>query len=104
VVLITSAERLFFGLRPFWGKEKAPLHVTLVHARPKHLAHVFSSLAFGQASRYRKPENGYISHNANNVHLQISGGFAMDGELHPPLSSGQDIMITHGGQAPFIIF
>lgn len=103
MVLLTTVERLFFGLRPFWGKEQAPLHATFIHNRPSHLAHVFSLLALGKASRYRKPENGYFSHNANEVRLQFSGGFALDGELHPPSPSGQDLLITRGTLAPFLI-
>ncbi|MDX9786688.1 MAG: diacylglycerol kinase family protein [Desulfobacterales bacterium] len=103
MVLITTVDRLFFGLRPFWGVEKAPLHVTLIHDRPEHMAQVFSLLAFGKASRYRKPEYGYFSHNANEVRLQISGGFALDGQLHPPSSSGQHVVITNGAPASFLI-
>jgi diacylglycerol kinase (ATP) len=103
MVLITTVERLFFGLWPFWGVEKAPLHVTLIHAQPEHLVHVLPSLAFGKASRYRRPEHGYFSYNAGEVSLQFSGGFALDGELHPPASSGQNITITNGGQASFLI-
>lgn len=102
LVLITTVERLLFGLRPFWGIENAPLHVTLIHARPEHLINVLSLLACGKASRYRIPENGYLSYNASEVRLQVTGGFTLDGELHLPASSNENIIITHGGQASFL--
>ena len=102
LVLITTVERLFFGLRPFWGIENAPLHVTLIHARPEHLLRVLSSLACGQASSYRTPGNGYFSHNAGEVQLRVTGGFTLDGELHLPASPKENIIITHGGQASFL--
>jgi len=100
--LITTVERLFLGLRPFWGIENAPLHVTLIHARPEHLINVLSLLACGKASRYRIPENGYFSYNASEVRLRVTGGFTLDGELHLPASSNEDIIITDGGQASFL--
>jgi hypothetical protein len=102
LVLITTVKRLFFGLRPFWGIENAPLHVTSIHARPKHLLNVLPSLACGKASRYQIPENGYFSYNASEVRLQVSGGFTLDGELHLPASSTENIIITDGGQASFL--
>ena len=102
LVLITTVERLFLGLRPFWGIENAPLHVTLIHARPEHLINVLSLLACGKASRYRTPKNGYFSYNANEVRLRVTGGFALDGELHLPASSNENIIITDGGQASFL--
>ena len=102
LVLITTVERLFLGLRPFWGTENAPLHVTLIHAWPEHLINVLSLLACGKASRYRIPGNGYFSYNAGEVRLRVTGGFALDGELHLPASSNENIIITDGGQASFL--
>jgi diacylglycerol kinase (ATP) len=102
LVLITTVERLIFGLRPFWGTENAPLHVTLFHARPEHLINVLSLLACGKASRYRIPDNGYFSYNASEVRLRVTAGFTLDGELHPPASSNENIIITDGGQAAFL--
>jgi hypothetical protein len=103
MVLVTTVERLFLGLRPFWGTENAPLHVTLIHARPEHPAPVFSLLAVGRASVYRTPENGYISRNATEVRLHTAGGFALDGQLHPPCESAREILITKGERASFLI-
>ena len=102
LVLITTVERLLFGLRPFWGTENAPLHVTLIQGRSERLLRVLSSLACGQASSYRTPENGYFSYNASEVRLQVAGGFTLDGELHLPASSNENIIITDGGQASFL--
>ena len=102
MVLITTVERLFFGLWPFWGVENNPLHVTLINARPEHMARVLPSLAFGKFSCFQKPEYGYFSNNAGEVRLQFSGGFALDGELYPPASPEHYIHITNAGQVPLL--
>jgi len=82
VFFISTLERLFLGMRPYWGVEDAPLHFTAVGAEPKYVLRVISSLFRSQKSRHAIPLNGYYSHNVNEVHLHMQGEFTLDGELY----------------------
>jgi len=81
-VLISTLNRLFFGMRPYWGTEEGPLHYTEVAAEPKYLFRVIPSLFRWQKNRYATPENGFVSHNIHEVQLEIEGDFTLDGELY----------------------
>jgi hypothetical protein len=102
LVLITTLQRLFLGLRPYWGTESKPLHYTAVGARPRYFLRALPSLMRGRQSRYITPENGYISHNIDEVQLTLKNGFNLDGELYTPDSTPEPVVVTHGGQASFL--
>ena len=102
MVLVSTTERFFLGLRPYWGTETAPLHFTAIADRAQHLMRVLPSMARGQRCRLRTPENGYFSHNANEVRLKLNSGFMLDGELHPVGPDTQEVVLNNGGQASFL--
>jgi diacylglycerol kinase (ATP) len=102
LVLITTLQRLFLGLRPYWGSEQKPLHYTAVGDRPRHFMRVLPSLMRGHQSNHVRPANGYISHNVDEVRLTLDSGFNLDGELHTPDSRLGPVRITHGGEASFL--
>ncbi len=82
-VLISTLNRLFFGMQPYWGTEKnAPLRYTEVAADSKYMFRVIPSLFRWQKNRYAIPENGFVSHNIHAVQLEIEGDFTLDGELY----------------------
>ena len=90
IVLISTLNRLFFGMQPYWGTEEGPLRYTEIAAEPKYLFRVIPSLFRWQKNRYATPENGFVSHNIHEVQLEIEGEFTLDGELyavgHGPLT------------------
>ena len=102
LVLITTLQRLFLGLRPYWGSEPRPLHYTTVGARPRHFLRSLPSLMRGRRGRYITPDNGYISHNIDQVQLSLKSGFNLDGELYTPDSTLGPVVVAHGGQALFL--
>ena len=102
LVLISTVERLFFGLRPYWGTENGPLHFTAVSDGAQHLMRVLPSMARGQRCRLRTPQNGYLSHNVNKVRLTLNSGFTLDGELHTAGAQAEEVVISCGGQASFL--
>ncbi len=102
LVLITTLQRLFLGLRPYWGSEQRPLHYTAVGAKPRHLLRSLPALLRGRRGRYVTPDNGYISHNIDEVQLTLKSGFNLDGELYTPDSTLGPVVVAHGGQALFI--
>jgi len=102
LVLITTLQRLFLGLHPYWGSQSKPLHYTAVGARPRHFLRSLPSLMRGRQSRYVTPDNGYISHNIDEVQLTLNSGFNLDGELYTPDSKLGPVVVAHGGHASFL--
>jgi hypothetical protein len=102
LVLISTLERLFLGLRPHWGREDGPLHYTAVAAQPRHLLRAVPSLLRGRKGRYGTPDNGYFSHNVHEVRLTLNSGFTLDGELYTPDVGLGPVVVQNGGQVSFL--
>ena len=102
LLYISTLERLFLGLRPHWGAEDAPLHLTAVSGRPRRFLRALPALARGRKSRWGTPENGYFSHNAHEIRLSMGSGFILDGELYAPDPRHNAVVIKLGGSASFL--
>jgi hypothetical protein len=102
LLMISTLERLFLGLRPFWGREERTLHYTAVEARPQHLLRALPSLMRGRKNRYGTPENGYFSHNAQQVQLTFTSGFTLDGELYKAEAHLGPVVVQDGGMVSFV--
>ncbi len=102
LLFITTLQRLFLGLRPYWGIEQKPLHYTTIGSQPRHFLRALPFLMRGQKSVYVTPDNGYISRNVEAVQLTLEGGFNLDGELYTPDSRSGPVIVEYGGQASFL--
>lgn len=98
--LISTLDRLFLGMRPYWGKEDGPLRYTAVAYKPKRLMRVMFSLLRGLKSPHAIPKYGYTSHNPKEVCLEMDGEFTLDGELFDA-GAGQ-VSVTAAGPALFL--
>ena len=102
MVLITTLQRLFLGLCPFWGSQPKPLHFTAIDAHPRHFLQALPSMMRGRQNRLIKPGNGYVSHNIDEARLIFNGGFNLDGELYNANSQLGPVVVSYGGQASFL--
>lgn len=101
VILATTLERLFLGMRPYWGSESGPLHFTAVRSDAEHLLLAIASLIRGRRSRLGSPGHGYISHNVHDIRLLIQSGFTLDGQLYLPDPHLGGLSLRSGGQIKF---
>lgn len=99
---VSTLDRLFFGLYPFWGKENGQLHMTAVRSKARYLLRVLPSAARGRKAKKATRENGYYSHNVDKLELHIAEGMALDGEIYIPDSSRQPTLLEYGGKVTFI--
>jgi len=102
VLLISTLERLFLGLYPYWGDEKAPLHFTALRNRPRRLMQSLPYILRGRKSRRIRPGNGYYSHNASKIRLNLDSGFTLDGQLYMPENSREPTEVQSGAVAAFL--
>jgi len=101
-LLVTSLERLFLGLRPWWGSETGVLHCTWMEQPSRHVLRAFPALLRGKPNRYVNTDNGYFSHNAGHIRLQLDGTFTLDGEMHHASREHGLLTITNGSTLEFV--
>ena len=102
VLLVSTLERLFLGLYPYWGDENGALHYTALGARPRYLLRTLPSILRGRRNRHTCPENGYFSHNASEIRLNLECGFTIDGQLYTPAHSREPTVLQSGTTAAFL--
>ena len=90
-VLVSTLERLFMGIRPYWGTKAGPLHYTAIRARPRHLLRALPSMLRGRRGRY-----------GTEVHLTFDSGYTLDGELFTSDSDLGPLVVRDGGQVLFL--
>jgi diacylglycerol kinase (ATP) len=71
-------------IRPFWGQEEAPIHFTAIAEEAQRLLLAPIRIIQGRPPRPDKPAHGYLSHNVDQVKLQLDCGLFIDGELFQP--------------------
>lgn len=100
--LISTHERLIFGLKPFWGRAAdGPLRCTLVEAQAGGPAWRLPFLALGQAWVARGAQ-GYLSWNCQSLQLRLDGPLALDGELYFSAHVEEPIQVSCGGSLNFV--
>lgn len=83
LVMATTLTRLLLRVRPFWGREDAPLRCTTISARairsPRAVWRIVRGLPPSAG-----PNSGYDSRNVEQLSLRMDCGFTIDGELFDP--------------------
>ena len=101
ILAVSSLHRLFLGMRPFWGSEPGALQLTLITAQPHRFLRTFISILRGKPNGDATPENGYISHNANHISINMQGSLNLDGEI---LSCGPGQQPVSISASPVVTF
>ncbi len=96
-LLITTLQRLFLGLRPFWGHEPQALRCTWMEHPAQRVLRAFPALLRGRPNRHVCADNGYFSHNAGTIRLWMDAMFTLDGEMHHASREQGPLIISDGG-------
>jgi len=102
ILLITSLERLFLGMRPWWGHEQQPLHSTWIEKPAQGLLRKLPGLLRGKPGTGATPGNGYFSHNIRQLELDMDTTFTIDGELYQASREHGPIRVSQGGTIEFL--
>ncbi len=100
--LISALDCLLLNLRPYWGKEAAPLHITWVDQQRKKLWCSIWPLLAGHG-HVLKAQDGYHSHNARMLELQLDDEYIVDGELYRSADPEEPLRITATRPVSFLV-
>jgi diacylglycerol kinase family enzyme len=81
ILVISSLQRLAFGMRPFWGTGPGQLRLTVMEQHCTKFLRTFVSIARGRPNHNAIPQSGYYSHNAEHIELSVNGSLNLDGEI-----------------------
>ncbi len=104
ILLASTLERLFLGLRPYWGRRDGGLYCSAIRANPHRPLRVIPSLLWGRPGRHARPEHGYWSGKLEELALTLEGTFTIDGELYPLQGTGGTLRISHTRPLVFLRF
>jgi len=102
VVVISTLQRLFLGIDPFWGAGTGPLRFSAVAAHPKYFLRALPLLVRGRKFRHATPKNGYYSNNVDKIELTMDTKFTLDGQIYTPNPQLGPVVVEDGGQASFL--
>jgi hypothetical protein len=83
LLLATTLDRLFLGIRAYWGDGPGALKTTAVEARAPGFVRRMPRLLRGAPDPDMTPAAGYHSGRVTAVCLTFHGSFTLDGELFP---------------------
>ncbi|GJL71495.1 MAG: diacylglycerol kinase [Nitrosomonas sp.] len=100
--LVSALDCLLLGIRPYWGKESAPLHVTMVDQQRRHLWRSLWPLLSGHGDRL-KEQNGYHSQNVTSIELMMDDEYIVDGELYRATIRNGPLRISATDPVTFLV-
>lgn len=101
-MLMSTMDRQFLGVRPYWGEGPGRLRFSAMLERPRHLARAIVPALRGRPSPWLQPELGYRSANVGEVDLVCADGFTLDGELFAPAPHVRRLTLTARQSAYFL--
>ncbi|MBA4142273.1 MAG: diacylglycerol kinase [Nitrosospira sp.] len=97
----STLDRLLFGMRPYWGREPEPLHVTFVRQQRKRPLRSLWSLLSGRGDILTK-DDGYHSCNTQALELLIDDDYIVDGESYRAAGKDGLLRIMAAGPVCFL--
>jgi diacylglycerol kinase (ATP) len=87
LLIASSLERLFSGMRPFWGEGEGGVRYTSIASDAHRIGRAIPGILRGKPRDYVREGNGFTSVNGKSIQLRLDCGFAVDGELFDPQPS-----------------
>ena len=101
IVVLSTLERLFLGIRPFWSVRDGAIGLTTIRGGARHLARGIGSLLRGRPNRFVTAENGYESFRGDRIALHLDGELNLDGEVFAA-TADRPLVITAAGPIRFL--
>jgi hypothetical protein len=101
LIIASSLQRLFLGMNPFWGIEKAPVRFTALASGCERIATAAPGILCGKPSSFVQSAADYTSRNVEVAELRLDAGFTVDGETIQP-RSGEIVRISGDRRIRFV--
>jgi hypothetical protein len=93
LAMACTLDRLFAGMRPFWGEGDGGVPFTAIESGAKDLWKAAPGILAGRPGTHVHERNGYTSRNVDRALIGANCGFTVDGELVDP-KPGRVISVT----------
>ncbi len=103
LLLMTTLDRLFLNLRPYWGSDDGRyIHQTIIRFPAKRFLRNLPGILRGKPGQKLLEDDDYQSDNVSETRLLFDGPFTLDGEIiHVERCHGA-VNITDGGRLIFL--
>ena len=98
----SSLERLFLGIRPFWGTGPAALKFSHIDSGPSRFLRNLVGILRGRPGRHATAENGYHSYRVDTISMLLDGTLNLDGELLKASRASGPVRISATGPLQFL--
>ena len=101
VLMSCTLDRLFLGLRPFWGEGKGNVRFTAIDAEAQNFGRALPGILRGRPGITVDESTGYTSRNVNRAEIRMDCGFTVDGEIIREVPGGM-LTLTAEDVVPFL--
>lgn len=102
LLVVCALERLFLGIRPFWGPTEGTLRLTAIERHAHGFARALPGILVGCPPLRVAAGAGYLSTRVESATLRFTGGYTLDGELHHVAAADAPITLAVAGRARFL--
>ena len=102
VLMVTTLNRLFLGMKPFWTKQSRPLRYTSLRVPYRYLWRVLPTALSGMAHPLATKEHGYMSETLSEIRLVFNSGFVLDGEVYSSAKPDEPLLLDSPGELSFV--
>ncbi len=102
VLLVTTLNRLFLGMKPFWGNNSGTLRYTSLRVPYRHLWRVLPAVLRGKSHQLATLHHGYRSDNLSEIRLSFDSGFVLDGEVYTSSKPKEPLILDSPGELSFV--
>ena len=102
ILLVTSLERLFLGVRPYWASGERGMYSTLIRTHPRRFLQLLPAILRGSAHPDLSDDAGYRSRRSATIQLSMSGRFTLDGDIYTVLENQGPLRLEVGPKLRFL--
>ena len=102
VLMVTTLNRLFLGMKPFWDNKSGPLRYTSLRVPYRYLWRVLPALLRGKVHALATGAHGYVSDNLFEIRLGFDSGFVLDGEVYASSNPEEPLILDSPGELSFV--
>jgi hypothetical protein len=103
LLIVSTMDRLFLRMRPFWGAQEAPVRLTALEPKAtRKFRRIVRVLRGYPPFRVGNPNReGYLSRNVDVAELEMDCGLTIDGEMYGP-KPGRVVRIAGDDRIRFV--